>query len=268
MAVYAVSDIHGCYTQFQHLLDKIALTDGDELYILGDVLDRGPKSPEMLLWCLDAPRNVHVLLGNHEDMAGCVICRDPEGLAMDGRDPWSYNGGEATRRALLRRTDPDWRRERLAPWLRGLSPFARVEAAGRPFMLVHAGFDPHAWDPQARLRCDRLNDPLAHRAEVAVGGGFGTQCEQTMVWARTGWYDYPHPAPMETVFGHTPTTYLAYGILARAHPAVAEASAGWKPGSVWHCWNRHDIDCGCAYGGRLGALRLDDMQEFYVRGKR
>ena len=52
MAIYAVSDIHGCYTQFQHLLDKISLTDSDELYILGDVIDRGPKSPEVLQCCL------------------------------------------------------------------------------------------------------------------------------------------------------------------------------------------------------------------------
>ena len=70
------------------------------------------------------------------------------------------------------------------------------------------------------------------------------------------------------MFGHTPTTYLDQRFFVHAAPMVAEESADFKPGSVWHCLNRHDIDCGCAYGGRLAALRLDDMQEFYVRGKR
>lgn len=268
MAVYAISDIHGCYTQFQHLLDKISPAKTDQIYILGDVIDRGPKPVEMLNWCLDAPRNVHVLLGNHEDLAGCVICRDPENMAMRRGDPWGYNGGDKTRAALLRHTDAAWRRERLAPWLRSLVPYAPVEVGGRQFMLVHAGFDPGAWDPSARFYCDELHDPLAHRAEVNVGFGLGIQSEQAMIWARNGWFDYPAPAPVEVVFGHTPTTYLAHGILTYAPQAVIDESAGWKPGRVWHCWNRHDIDCGCAYGGHLGALRLDDLQEFYVPGKK
>lgn len=268
MAIYAVSDIHGCYTQFQHLLDKISLTDSDELYILGDVVDRGPKSPEVLQWCLDAPANVHVLLGNHEDMAACVISRDPDRMRVPRYDSWTCNGGAQTRDALLRRTDADWRRERLVPWLRGLAPYALVEAGGKPFALVHAGLDPRAWDPGAPFYCDRLVDPCAHREDVDLGHGLGVQNEQTMVWAREGWFDHPRPAPVDVVFGHTPTTYLDQRLFVHAAPMVAEESADFKPGSVWHCLNRHDIDCGCAYGGRLAALRLDDMQEFYVRGKR
>ena len=51
MAVWAVSDVHGCYTQFQHLLDKASPGTDDEIYILGDVIDRGPKPVEMLRWC-------------------------------------------------------------------------------------------------------------------------------------------------------------------------------------------------------------------------
>lgn len=124
MAIYAVSDIHGCYTQFQHLLDKIALAGDDELYILGDVIDRGPKSPEMLRWCVEAPANVHVLLGNHEDMAACVVVRDPDRMHAPRHDSWTYNGGAETRGALLRRTDADWRRERLVPWLQGLAQYS------------------------------------------------------------------------------------------------------------------------------------------------
>ncbi len=42
MATYVISDIHGQYKMFLDLLDKIKLKDTDTLYILGDILDRGP----------------------------------------------------------------------------------------------------------------------------------------------------------------------------------------------------------------------------------
>ena len=42
MATYVISDIHGMYNKFTELLNKIKLKDTDTLYILGDVLDRGP----------------------------------------------------------------------------------------------------------------------------------------------------------------------------------------------------------------------------------
>lgn len=42
MATYVISDIHGEYDMFLDLLEKIGLKEADTLYILGDVLDRGP----------------------------------------------------------------------------------------------------------------------------------------------------------------------------------------------------------------------------------
>ena len=40
---YLISDIHGCFDQYQTLLAKIGFSDKDELYVLGDVVDRGPE---------------------------------------------------------------------------------------------------------------------------------------------------------------------------------------------------------------------------------
>lgn len=267
MAVWAVSDVHGCYTQFQHLLDKASPGTDDEIYILGDVIDRGPKPVEMLRWCIDAPPTVHTLLGNHEDMAGCVVMRDPDGLEVRWGDSWVYNGGEYTRTALLRHTDATWRRERLVPWLEGLEPYASVTVNGKEFMLVHAGFDPTVWDAHARrFYCDRLDDSRAHRTCVDVGAGFGVQEEQVMVWARDGWIDYPGLLPAEVVFGHTRTSALwLFGVCNEDRRTV---SGRRRPVRMWHGPQRHAIDCGCAYGGRLGMLRLDDMAEFYVPGRR
>jgi hypothetical protein len=56
------------------------------------------------------------------------------------------------------------------------------------------------------------------------------------------------------IFGHTPT-----------------ASSKWLHNfttcSAWVSSNKINIDSGCVYGGRLGALRLDDMQHFYVNSR-
>ena len=44
MAIYVCSDIHGRYDRFLELLDVIEFDEKDELYILGDAIDRGPES--------------------------------------------------------------------------------------------------------------------------------------------------------------------------------------------------------------------------------
>jgi serine/threonine protein phosphatase 1 len=251
---------------------------------MGDMIDRGPKSAEMLVWCIEeAPENFHFLLGNHEDMAGCAIGRSPGRIVLYdewGPDPWCYNGGIETTRQLIQVTDLEWRRDVLVPWLRALSPYVVVEVGERPIMLVHAGFRPGGWDEATQYDfCDFNNDPLSHKEVVDVGYGFGQQSEQHMVWARSGWYDVPEPAPIETVYGHTPKSYLVRSAFNErtffeANPDLypGDLAGAWFQtvgedlGSCWHYLNRHNIDCGCAYGGRLCCLRLEDFEEFYVDG--
>ena len=48
MSTYVISDIHGEYDMFMDLLEKISLQDSDTLYILGDILDRGPHPVKTL----------------------------------------------------------------------------------------------------------------------------------------------------------------------------------------------------------------------------
>ena len=43
-----VGDIHGCYDELQALLDAAGVADDDEIIALGDVVDRGPASPQVL----------------------------------------------------------------------------------------------------------------------------------------------------------------------------------------------------------------------------
>ena len=47
--IYTISDIHGCYDKYQELLRTIHFSPDDTLYVLGDVIDRGPDGFKTLL---------------------------------------------------------------------------------------------------------------------------------------------------------------------------------------------------------------------------
>lgn len=53
MSRYVMSDIHGCYAEFIEMLQKINFGDDDELYVLGDIFDRGPQPLKVLDYILD-----------------------------------------------------------------------------------------------------------------------------------------------------------------------------------------------------------------------
>ena len=62
---YVISDIHGCYEQYMKLLDKIHFSEKDTLYLLGDLVDRGPDPMEVVkdvMW----RKNVVTIMGNHD----------------------------------------------------------------------------------------------------------------------------------------------------------------------------------------------------------
>jgi serine/threonine protein phosphatase 1 len=71
MQRFAISDIHGCARTFIRLLDQLGVGRGDELYLLGDYIDRGPDSRGVIdqIWALqEAGVQVTCLRGNHEQM--------------------------------------------------------------------------------------------------------------------------------------------------------------------------------------------------------
>lgn len=59
--IYAMSDIHGCYQQYKELLEKIHFSEDDILYVLGDVIDRGPEPLKVLqdVYCFDTGECVY-----------------------------------------------------------------------------------------------------------------------------------------------------------------------------------------------------------------
>ena len=62
---YIVSDIHGEYELFARLLERISFSEEDEMYICGDVIDKGPQ-PIRLAKLISSKNNIHCIIGNHE----------------------------------------------------------------------------------------------------------------------------------------------------------------------------------------------------------
>ena len=62
---YCISDVHGEYELFAALLEKIKFSDNDEMYICGDIIDKGPSPLRLLKYVFSKP-NIHTIIGNHE----------------------------------------------------------------------------------------------------------------------------------------------------------------------------------------------------------
>lgn len=60
-----IGDIHGCYFELQALLDKAGLGDGDAVIGIGDIVDRGPETPQVVEFFQKTP-NARLIMGNHE----------------------------------------------------------------------------------------------------------------------------------------------------------------------------------------------------------
>lgn len=84
----AIGDIHGCFEAVESVLQMVRF-DGkvDRLFCVGDLIDRGPQSDQVLAW-LDQPW-LHAIMGNHEQMAW----RSVKGIPFDRRFH-QMNGGE------------------------------------------------------------------------------------------------------------------------------------------------------------------------------
>ena len=71
---YVMSDIHGCYGEYQLLLKKINFSEEDVLILLGDYVDRGPAPIPVLFDMMSRP-NVYPLMGNHDYVAYYIMSK-------------------------------------------------------------------------------------------------------------------------------------------------------------------------------------------------
>lgn len=263
MAVYCVSDIHGHYNEFMALLDKVSPRESDKIYVLGDIIDRGSGSAEMLKWAIDeANDNVKFLLGNHEDMSLACLMRDPLYMKLRFKEIWGLNDGYSTISQLMFKTEMSWRMEKLLPWISNLPLYDVVNVNGQDWMLVHGGFYCKAFDPSAKDGFIDYNpDNYARNESVNLTKyGFGYQYAQDMLWARYSWITYNKDTPLPVVYGHT---YINQDAADYFKEIGIPAHGG--DGKMFHTYNRVCIDCGASHNKNLGMLRLDDMEEFYLK---
>ncbi len=139
MRRFAISDIHGCRKTFEALLDQIALSAGDELYILGDYIDRGPDSKGVVdyIWQLRKEGyTIHCLMGNHEMMLL------EAGNDLASRSTWLYNGGYETLESFGTQ-NPEEIPDEYITFFEELSLYEEVDE----YILVHAGLNFKATDP-------------------------------------------------------------------------------------------------------------------------
>lgn len=232
---YVMSDIHGEFEQFISLLEKINFSEKDTLYVLGDVVDRGPNPVKVLRYMMTKP-NIVPIMGNHEVMA-CEglklllgkITMDitnnmkPEELEM--MSAWIKIGANSTIGKFAALSTDE--RTQILDYISGFAPYKKVSAGGKKYLLVHAGIEGFA--PDKPLDEYSVND---------------------LVWGRIN-YAIPYFDDIFTVTGHTPTQSIL------DNP---------RPGYVFRANNHIAIDCG-AYmsGGRLAAICLDTGEEFYSR---
>src|ERR1035437_4939386 len=124
MAIYAVGDVQGCHAELVQLLDQITFDQvADKLWLVGDLVNRGPDSLQVLRLVKSMGDSAITVLGNH----------DLHLLAVAGGTGRLHRGD--TLDEIL--NSPD--REELLTWLRN----QRLLHVEGDFVLVHAGLLPN-----------------------------------------------------------------------------------------------------------------------------
>jgi len=238
---YVTTDLHGCFEKYKKLLKDIELKKEDRLFILGDVIDRGPK-PISIIKDIMSRDNVKLIMGNHELFALKVLLHDKvespiDEISEDFYDEatrqhyftWMFNGGDTTFEEFY--PLPNAERKAIIDFLQELPSYMEIELKGNKYFLVHAGIENYTNDEE-----------------------LGLASLENFVWYSPTNFDKPffNESNRYLVFGHTPTFRID----------------GATEGQIYMKNNYIALDCGCVFdkyhNGRLGCLRLDDMKEFYV----
>jgi len=175
--LYAIGDIHGCADELEAILKAIAPKQGDTVVFVGDYVDRGPASCDVIELALELERTkaeTVFLKGNHEDMLLSF-------LGLPGRygESFLFNGGVTTMESYgLKEDDLPVAIHHLPP--RHVDFYKRLSVSylRPPYFFVHAGIS-----------------PLLQLEE---------QQTEDMLWIRQDFIFSPHRIDATVVFGHTP----------------------------------------------------------------
>lgn len=231
--IYVMSDIHGQAGAFYKMLKKICFSDNDQMYVLGDVIDRGPDGIEIIKYVMSR-KNITLLIGNHEHM---MLDALRTGLSHD-YDLWFYNGGMMTLDSFNELGSAE--KDKMLEYLKNCPVvIPDVKVNNRKFYLTHAGW-------------------LNRKSILLYKDAFVFDIEDA-TWDRD-FANCPHKEKgfegYRIIFGHTPTPRLYYGRINKKDIPL-----------ISYCKKAIAIDCGMGTPkyGQLGCLRLDDLREFYIR---
>ncbi len=263
MATYVIGDIQGCYFTFQRLLEHFQFNAArDRLWLIGDLVNRGSGSLEMLRWAYQHQSSIVTVLGNH-DLHTLAVA---EGfVALHKSD---------TLHALLEAPDRDellfWFRHQpmihaegdylmvhgglLPQWSaeEALALGAEVEVALRgpghlDFLAQMYGNLPNRWDQhlQGMDRLRLITNAITRLRICTAEGEMNFKFKGELTDIPAGympWFDVPKRKSADTtiLFGH----WSALGLQQRA--------------------NLFALDTGCVWGSKLTALRLEDQKIFQV----
>jgi bis(5'-nucleosyl)-tetraphosphatase (symmetrical) len=262
MATFAVGDIHGCFTTLQRLLRRIDFdARHDRLWLVGDLVNRGPCSLDVLRWAANLGDRLVSVLGNHD----LHLLARAAGLA------------EAKRRDTLDGVLAAPDRDDLLAWLR-FRPLLHREGDR---VLVHAGLFPSWTVAQAESLAREVEQGLRGRGAERLLAGFGGKTperwrERRPSRARRAQAALAGFAKLRTLSpegrmcadfsgppGEAPRGCLPWFAVPGRKSAGAQVIFGhWaamglrlEPGIV-------ALDTGCVWGRQLTALRLDDGKLF------
>ncbi len=270
MAIFVTSDAHGHLRALDRALELAAPGSDDIVYVLGDMVDRGPD-PVGVLRLVHGLPNARVLLGNHEDMLLTALAT---GEQLDLLT-WEMNGGSSTAAGL----DALPREEyvELVEWIEHLPLFDVVEVGGRQYLLCHAGIDALALRGYLASAGYGPDEGYARVPLELYRDAMEQQTAEDLLWTRgefwgepTGLVSRDGSGPV-VIAGHTPSVLL-YRYASLLSQPVLDADERACAVEVGACWDtggiadRVDIDCSAAAGapvGRVGVMRLDDRRMFY-----
>jgi len=162
--IYAIGDIHGCLDPLRRLMEKIHLSEADELVFIGDYIDRGPDSKGVIDYLLTLRGRYTFLMGNHERMF-------LDFLQGKDRFLFLYNGGTET--------------------LESYGGVGKIPAAHLDFL-------------NRLLLYYETDDHLFVHGGIRPGIPIQEQDSKDLLWIREEFYAYPGRYPKTVVFGHTP----------------------------------------------------------------
>ena len=264
MSTYAIGDVQGCYNSLQGLLERCAFdTANGRLWLVGDLVNRGPHSLETLRLIKSLGPAAITVLGNHD----LYLLMVAEGGAK-------FRGKDDTLQEILDAPDCD----ELLDWLRH-QPLCHTEDE---YCLVHAGLLPQWTAARAR--------ELAREVEAALQGPnfrefilnlWGSEpagwSDKLIGWPRLrvivnalarmrfGTLDGVMEFKVKGKLANAPAGHVPWFDLPNRKSADAVLVTGhWSALGLKVTPNLLALDSGCLWGGHLTAVRLEDRQVFQV----